>query len=525
LAGEVITLTQEARKLRQILWYKPVSESAMTFHESKANLIGLSGGNGASKTESAIVDLVACATGVFPESLKHLAKDKFRGPINCRIVVESFTTVLELIILPKLMWFRWTGHDQPGGERGHWGWVPRDCLIDGSWEKSYSNKLRTLTVICRNPENYNDILGFSTIQFMSQDNDPSDFASGDFHYVMLDEPPKQAVFRENQARTMRVGGKIVLAMTWPDDPAIPVDWIYDEIYEKANHDETIDWLELDTQENMHLDQEAIKKQINKWDKKTISVRIKGQPIRFSNRIHPLFTDINSIWSFKAGQQITPVKGRCPITDSVDIEVYNHVRDMDTNEGWPVVQVLDPHPRKPHMWCYVVVNPSDDYFVIAEGQLDDTIIAVRDAMHMMEEEFRFYVKERLIDPNMAKSPSSGKERGKNWIDEFDEVGLRYELADDSAVGRQRLNEYLKPDPIMRIPRIHIHPRCIHAIFQMKRYAWAEFKMSLEKDVKQIPRDKNDDYPTMLKYLMNKSPTFKYLVQGYPVLRKKGRRRGN
>jgi len=525
LAGEVLTLAQGDRQVRQILQYQPVSENAMKFHHSKASLMGVCGGNGSGKTESAMVELVACATGVFPDSLKHLAQDKFRGPINCRIVVESLTTVLEPIILPKLMWFRWTGHDQPGGKKGHWGWVPRDCLIDGNWEKSWSSKLRTLTVSCRNPDNYAEVIGPSTIQFMSKDNDPSDFASGDFHIVMLDEPPNHAIFRENQARTMRVGGRLILAMTWPDDPAIPVDWIYDEIYEKANSDETIDWIELDTQENLHLDQESIKKQMEKWDKKTISVRIKGKPIRFSNRIHPLFTDINSIWSFKAGETVVPVKGQCPITGSADLEVYNHVRDLTFEQNWPIVQVLDPHPRKPHMWCYVAVNPSDDYYVIAEGQLDDTPSAVRDAMHSMEEEFGFYIKERLIDPNMGRSPSSGKERGKTWVDEFDEVGLRYELADDSDVGRSRLNEFLKPDPVTRLPRIHIHPRCNHAIFQLKRYAWAEYKMQLERDVKQVPRDKNDDYPTMLKYLMNRLPTFRYLMQGYPVVRKKGRWKGN
>jgi hypothetical protein len=31
---------------------------------------------------------------------------------------------------------------------------------------------------------------------------------------------------------MRVDGRLMLlAMTWPDDPSIAVDWLYDEVYE------------------------------------------------------------------------------------------------------------------------------------------------------------------------------------------------------------------------------------------------------------------------------------------------------
>jgi len=523
LAGDVLTLAEEDRKVRQILYYKPVSERAMKVHESKANLLGVGGGNGSSKTESVLVEIIACATGVFPDTLKHLAKEKFRGPLNCRVVVESLTAVLKPVIMPKLMWFKWTGTDMPGGDKGHWGWVPKDCLIDANWEKSWSEQLRTLTVLCRNPENYHEVMGHSTIQFMSHDNDPSDFASGDFHIVMLDEPPRQAIFRENQARTMRVNGRLILAMTWPDDPAIPVDWIYDEIYDKANTDDSIDWIELLTTENMTLDQEAITKQMEKWDEQTRKVRIEGKPIRFSNRIHPLFTDINTVWSFKAGQVVSPTKGKCPETGSSDIDVFNHVREIDVEDSWPVVQILDPHPRKPHMWCYAVVLPSDDYYIIEEGLKDDTPLGIREEMFDQEAQYNLYVKLRLIDPNMGRSPASAKVRGKTWQDEFDEIGLHYDLADDSSVGRARVNEFLKPDPITRIPRIHVSKRCTNLIHQMKRYAWDEYKRSMERDLKQKPREKNDDFPTMLKYLMNYQPTFRTLLSGHQIIKVGGARK--
>jgi phage terminase large subunit-like protein len=196
-------------------------------------VLAIGGGNGSGKTEQMLALLVACATGVFPDSMKHLAGKLFRGPINVRIVCESLTTVLYPVMLPKLQWWKWTGVDEPGGERGHWGWIPPYCLKDRQWEKSWSEKLRILTVTCRDPEDLNVVRGESTIQFTSFDQDPSDFASGDFHIVLHDEPPPLAIWTENEARTMRVAGRMLLSMTWPDDPSIPVDWIFDASTSRA----------------------------------------------------------------------------------------------------------------------------------------------------------------------------------------------------------------------------------------------------------------------------------------------------
>ena len=76
--------------------------------------------------------------------------------------------------------------------------------------------------------------------------------------ILHDEPTKLAIWTENQARTMRVNGRMMLAMTWPDDPSIPVDWIFDEIYEKAQpgagKSPHHDWIELSTRANRNLDQ-------------------------------------------------------------------------------------------------------------------------------------------------------------------------------------------------------------------------------------------------------------------------------
>jgi len=124
LMASAVTITQEDRRQNSILYYQPASAKAQAIHESRAKVVAAGGGNGSSKTETMLVEMVMCMTGVFPYTQRHLIEQKFKGPIQARLVVESLTTTLEPIILPKLMWWRWTGVDTAGGKRGHWGWIP-----------------------------------------------------------------------------------------------------------------------------------------------------------------------------------------------------------------------------------------------------------------------------------------------------------------------------------------------------------------------------------------------------------------
>lgn len=488
-----------------------------------------------SKTESVLTFIAACATGIFPESMKHTARKWFRGPINVRVVCESLTTVLYPVMLPKLQWWKWTGVDEPGGERGHWGWIPPYCLKDRQWDKAWTEKLRTLTVICRDPDDPNIVRGESTIQFTSFDQDPSDFASGDFHLVMHDEPPPLAIWRENEARTMRVAGRMLLSMTWPDDPAIPVDWIFDEVYEPGitEHGGQVEWVNLYTTDNPHLNQDAVAMQAAKWSEEMRSVRIYGKPIRFSNRIHPLFTDQTQHWCFSCGKvtiaQDNPTRAgladlwTCTLCGGNAVTEFNHVEEFEPAAYWPTVWVVDPHPRKPHMGLWVQIDPSDDWWVVDEFAVEGDPVDVRRHCDGVEERYGLNIPLRLIDPNMGRSPSSSK-RGRVWQDDFDEAGLVTELADDSETGRKTINTLLKPDDATMRPRIRIHPRCRSTISQLKRYSWDDYKRASEKDQKQVPKSKNDDFPTCLKYVANHAPTFAGLRGIGAILHRGGVRRG-
>ena len=561
VVSQVLSVQENERRDNALLYYEPVSNEARKIHLSEKQTIGVGGGNGSAKTESCLVDMIISCTGVMPYSLRFdeelwekaknpaprgrplgvpldpiaLAPDnfpdfhkKFRGPINCRVVCESLTNVLHQVILPKLQWWQWTGIDQPGGKRGHYGWVPHDCLIGGSWDKSWSEKLRTLRILCRDPNDNTKVLGESRIQFMSHDQDSTDFASGDYHIVLHDEPPKHAIWVENQARTMRVRGRMFLAMTWPDDPAIAVDWLFDKVYEpamRAGGNPNVDWFNLYTTDNPNIDQEAVALQVSEWDDETAKVRIYGQPIRFSNRVHELFTDQDQTWCFSCGRSVVTVEGKCATCQSGTLAPFNHVADFEPDPNWPSVWLLDPHPRKPHMYSWWQIDPKDDLWCVADGECDGDPTDVANDVFDLESRLGVAVRFRYIDPNMGRSPASTK-RGITWQDEFEAAGLRCDLPDDSAIGRKRIDEYLRPDKHTLAPRMHWHrQRCAASITQMKRYVWDDHKKALEKSQKQLPKDKNDDYPTLAKYLLNTNPEFSFLVHGPQVFRRMGGSREN
>src|SRR6185295_15354002 len=354
-----------------------------------------------------------------PESLKATyPRQKLRGPIRMRVVCESITNTLEQVILPKLKWMQWSGLAPQGGEQGHWGWIPKHCLLQGDWSKSYNTRLRTLTVIYYNPDTGKPE-GHSFIQFMSYDQDASDFASGDVNYCLHDEPPKYPIWKENRARVMRAGkgSTILVSMTWPDNPALPVDWIFDEIYDKGlpgpDKDPDTEVINIFSTMNKHLDQDSVAQRSAEMSKMERDTRIYGLPIRFSNRIHPDFTDQDKTWCFECGKiVILSSKGECAECHSTYVCQYNHVENLVVKPTYPCICLLDPHPRKPHFLAWIQVTPNEDYEVVATRQVPGGAEDVRDAVREVETLMQHSRVIRLMDPNMGAS-NSGADRDLTW----------------------------------------------------------------------------------------------------------------
>ena len=520
LITEASHFLESDRQYRQIFYYRPVSNIARAVHMDLAKTIALFGGNGSSKTDTILAELTIMMTGLIPMHLKDFPREKIKCPGQYRIVVESLTTTLYPIILPKLQYWHWDGIDEQGGRRGHWGWIPRSFLINGDWSKSWSDKIRLLRLACG-----------CTVQFMSHDQDPTDFASGSFHAVFHDELPSAAIWRENRARVMRAGGYLYLAMTPPDDAGIHVDWVHDEIYDRGqpgpNKNPHVSSFHLMTENNPHLDQAEVQIRAAQMTPQEREVRLHGRFVHMSNLVHPLFTDTSMVWCFSCNTRAIGSTGdQCPKCGSVAVIAYSHVEDITHKSSWPVVMLIDPHPRRPHAIAWIAISPSDESIQLAELEVDDEPIRVYEAVTRLENDLLLYPVKRLMDPNIGEQPASAEKRGVTWRKEFSNAGLRCDPAIESFItGKTRINDALKPDQRTKRPRMFMHPRCARSIYQFKRLTWDEWVRHPEdRNPKEKPRAKHGDFPALWRYFMNGNFSYDNMKYEGQILDTRGHGRG-
>jgi hypothetical protein len=123
--------------------------------------------------------------------------------------------------------------------------------------------------------------------------------------------------------------------------------------------------------------------------------------------------------------------------------------------------------------------------------------------------------------MAESPAhSAGRRHVTVRDEFDGVDLRCALADDNfSVGMKRVRSLLAPDEKTKRPRMSLFSDCTRSIRQFNRYAWSEWtsRSSEDRDSKDKPRNKEDDYPTLWRYFAIADYTFSGLRMGNQPMR--------
>ncbi len=515
----------------QLLYYQPVSPTARQIHLSTAQEVIASGGNRSSKTDTLLAELAIQMTGIIPRSLEpDYPGDKLRPPIRARVVCQSLTNTLVPVILPKLQWGVWNGREccrqgscgKPGAPHGHWGWIPRHFLLSGDWTKSWSEKQRTLT-----------LANGSTCAFMSYDQEVQDFSGTSIHVCLHDEGPPHAIYRENKMRTLDVAGRLYTAMTPPDEESAAWDaaWVYDELYEKGlpgpAKDPTIDAFTLFTEDNRILDPGDIAAVANGLTPTQKEVRLRGRFLHLTGRIYPVYTDRHQWWCFTCNTIVLVDKGKCATCEATDVVAFSHfVEPFDVPPAWPVVYVLDPHPRKPHAMAWYAIDPADDVWQVAELQVDREPATVRERVDELERERHLGVVKRLMDPNMGASPAGGR-RGVTVRDDFDAVGLRCDLADDNRnTARTRLREMLEPDSRTRAPRFRVFRTCPVTNHQFLRYVWSEWSRysSDKRDPKPLPMEKNDDLPTCAGYLMNSMPSFANLRLGGQRMVRAGTRRG-
>ena len=521
LAQQVVQLRDTTRQQRQLELYEPASPEAAAIHLSTATEVLAVGGNRSGKSETMMVEWAIQMTGIVPICLRDTyPREKLRTPIRTRIVCESLTNTWAPVIRPKLQWHQWSGRGEAGGPFGHWGWIPPEFLKKSQWDEAWLEKERTLK-----------LMNGSTCQVMSYDQDVQDFSGSSMHLICFDEGPPEHLYRENKMRIIDTNGRLMIAMTPPDEASTSWKsaWIYDELYEKRD-DPNIDVFQLFTVKNRILDPEMIAKVTAGLSATQLQVRLEGQFMHLSGRIYPTYTDRQASWCFTCQNTTLVLEGSCAKCSGTSTVQFCHfIEPISGILGYPGIFCLDPHPRKPHAMAWYVVSPSDDIFQVAELEVDGEPDVVKQKVDQLERSLNLNVVRRLMDPNMAKSPAGvTNKRGRTVRDEFDAVGLRCDLADDNReTARARLTAFLKPDPRTKEPRFFVFNTCTRTNFMLHRYVWDEWATasSHNKDPKAMPAPKNDDFPALAQYMVNSNPTYSGLRgSGNLISATRTRRRG-
>jgi hypothetical protein len=122
----------------------------------------------------------------------------------------------------------------------------------------------------------------------------------------------------------------------------------------------------------------------------------------------------------------------------------------------------------------------------------------------------------MDPNMGLSPASSK-RGVTWLDEFAAVGLNFALADDSDVGRGRINEYLRPGQAHLAAAAGDRPPLPADDFPDEALCLGQLPPRGRKRPEAGAEAEERRFSDDAKYLMNTNPSFNLLHRGAPVVR--------
>jgi len=438
----------------------------------------------------------------YPVAKLHHDKDGVTRQVRARVVCESLTDTVVPVILPKLRFDKWNGSGSPGDmATGHWGWIPRAYLIRGSWDASYNEKHRQLT-----------LTNGSTIQFMSYDQDPEAGEGISLHLVIHDEPPPRAWYKVNQMRTLDTGGQVMTAYTPPTEPdrAVKAAWIFDEVVEPGvRGDPNISVFVLWTEHNRILKPEQVHETVKGFNAVEQRAILYGEETHLSGRIHPLFTDIEQNWCFSCGSAQIPVQGGlCPECKG-RLEPYTHVvDDHDIPPAWPTYLVMDPHKRRPCALAWFRVGPNDEMIQQAEAWAEGTVADwVREKETIERDLIGRTPDVILCDPNPLDETDNRAQRGWTLRRELGDHGLWARPADDNfTVGRRRLDDLLRPDKALRRPLASIMRRCKRSIHAFKRYTWDEYVNREGREPKGEPRGEYKHFPDCWRYLVMASPRF-------------------
>jgi phage terminase large subunit-like protein len=176
------------------------------FMAADARIVAAFAGNRMGKTTANVVWALVQHTPevLLPERLRAFRRAKSKK-VAGRYLCPSFGA-LETVVIPELR-----------------NWVPESILLAGSWAKAYSKQ--------------HHILRFADggrLEFFTYDQDAAVMVGASLDYVIYDEPPPEAHYRENLMRTTDRAGCHRFGMTPVNLKGEGIAWVSDQIFDRAD---------------------------------------------------------------------------------------------------------------------------------------------------------------------------------------------------------------------------------------------------------------------------------------------------
>jgi phage terminase large subunit-like protein len=416
-------------------------DKQVQFHSSLARRKLYIGGNRSGKTVGGVTEDVYRLRGSHP--LRRVPQ----GPIKGRIVTTSFNEGIGMVIIPELA-----------------RWLPPSDLINGSWEDSYNQSKRVLTL-----ENG------STCELMSYDQKLEKFAGTSRHFIHFDEEPPKDIYAECKLRLLDTAGDLYITMT----PVEGMTWVYDDLYIPGieGTDPDVEVIQIDTSENPYISEVEIEQALSGLDQNERKARKEGKFVQLGGLVYNQF-DLNR-------NTIPPLS----------LENLGKIR------GWTLYASMDHGLNNPTCWLWHAVSPSGSVVTFDEVYDNEKLVADYARIYRARNALpgRKTPAINVGDPSIAQR---GAQTGDSIQLAYIKEGVAIVLGNNNVeVSVEKINSYLKSG------RWVITENCTMLIKQLQRVRWKSYataKQRNDNNPRKEIQKKDDHAPDSARYFFGFMP---------------------
>lgn len=439
--------------------FRPPSQKHVDFHESKAFVRVISGGNRSGKSCSCTCEMIMACLG----STRYTNYWAERVPVHARLIAPDFPNSVTKAIIPIIEQF-----------------LPDNSAV---MKKNAQGHVNTL-----------EFVNGSILEIMSYEQTVLKHASVKLHLVGFDEPPPKNIYNENMARLVDLQGRCIMGLTpIKEDGGYPIGWIYDDIYEKSTENpEQYFWMNVDIDDNRksrggYLPDVSVDRMIMEWSKDPVQLKARKEG-RFTHLLGMVFKELDATTH---------------LCDEFDV----------SGREWTRYAAIDPHPRNPMAYAAIAVNRSGEYYIYDEIYKNDLVKPLCETIKEHEDMYGD-IKVRFMDES---ADVHNDLTGVNVLREFAKHGIHCRKASNrnkNPYGIPKVRELLHPmesniEEGKLVPRLRVFKRCINTWYQMTHYIYDEYisARSREKsNPQEKPRKKDDHLVDCVLYIISNNARY-------------------